>query len=211
MLCGALTAALLAGCGSSSHKTTTHPAATATTPGAPAPAKPPPGFVGRVLTNNELPGFTGSPTSPESSVVAWVSVSGFPANRQAGEEKRLTRLGFVQGLREDLMDGSTPGISIVEQFRTPLQARAENAYGAAQFPKESSGQGKYTTFAVPGIPGALGYGVLASGGQGGINIGFAKGPYAYLVGEELGAQGSPKASIADLIAAAQHLYRRVSP
>ncbi|MBV8218808.1 MAG: hypothetical protein JO325_10115 [Solirubrobacterales bacterium] len=204
MLCGALTGALLAGCGSSSHKT-------ATTQRAPAPAKPAPGFVGRVLTNNELPGFTGSPTTPESSVVTWVIESGFPADQQASEEKRLTRLGFVQGLSEDLMDGSTPGLSVVEQFRTPLQARAENAYGAAQFPKENAGQGKYTTFAVPGIPGALGYGVIASGGHGGINIGFAKGPYAYAVGEELGAQGSPTASIADLIAAAQHLYRRVSP
>lgn len=210
MLCGALAAGLLAGCGSS-HNTTAHRAAGGSASGAPAPAKSPPGFVGRVLVNNELPGFTGSPTSPASSAVEWVTVNSVPANQQASEEKRLTRLGFVRGLREDIMDGSTPGLSLVEQFRTPLQARTENAYQAAQYPKQNAGQGQYTTYAVPGIPGAVGYGVLASGGQGGINVGFSKGRFAYVVGEALGAQGSSKASIAALIAAAQRLYRRVGP
>jgi hypothetical protein len=63
--------------------------------------------------------------------------------------------------------------------------------------------------AVPGIPGARGFGVIAAGNQGGINVTFVKGSYYYLVGQELSGQ-APKSSIASLITAAQHLYRRVS-
>ncbi len=202
-------AVALSACGGSSHKTATRSNLTGTTATSSAPAKPPPGIAGRVLTNNELPGFTGQPPTPDTSISQWELDTQVPSAQQPADKRRLRREGFLQGVSENLSDGGTPGLSVVEQFRTAQGARSENAFGLVQFKHAIATQGKYTEFAVPGIPGALGYGVLGGGG-GGINVSFAKGPYAYTVGEVLGAQGSVKTSIADLVAAARHLYRRIS-
>lgn len=100
---------------------------------------------------------------------------------------------------------ATPGLSEVEQFRSARAARAEIAAESGPLP----GAGTYGTFTVPGIPGARGFSFL-QGGSGGINIAFAKGPYFYLVGQETPGQESVKAATAGLVAAAQHLYHRVS-
>lgn len=203
-----LGAAVLAGCGGSSKQPATGSSGPSTS--APSvPAAPPPGILGRVLTSNELPGFSGSPGRVDNSVASWEAASGVPAAQRAADEKQLVELGFVRGVQENLSNGSAPGLSLVEQFKTPKGARAEEAARTVLFKKVIAGQGTYTAFAVPGIPGALGYGVV-QGGQGGINVAFTKGAYYYLEGEDLAGQGV-KAGMAGLVAAAQRLYRRVSP
>ena len=94
------------------------------------------------------------------------------------------------------------------QFHSDKAARAELAGEVAE-DKGGSG-GPYKAFAVPSIPDADGFSIIA-GGSGGINIAFVKGPYFYLVGQEVGpGTGSISSGIANLIAAAEHLYHRVS-
>jgi hypothetical protein len=209
ILCGAA-AVLLAGCGGSSHKTSSAP--TSGTPSAPAASKPTSAMQGRLLTRNELSGFTGSPGSPDSDASRWVSVtdSGLSASQQAAEVKRLTKLGFVVGDSEDLSDGAFAGLSSVERFKTAQEAQVEVNYEAAQFSKNAAGQGTISAFRVPGIPGALGYAVV-NGGTGGVNISFAKGPYAYVAGQELLAGETLNTAKSKLMAAAEHEHARASP
>ena len=207
IFCGAAVV-LLAGCGSSSHKT--NASATSSTSSSPATSKPL-SMQARLLTGNELPGFTGSPSSPETSASQWVSEtdSGLSASQQAAQVKRLTRLAFVAGDSEDLNDGSTAGVSSVEQFKTAREAQAEVDAEAAQFLKIVARQGTISQFTVPGIPGARGYAVVS--GSGGVNISFAKGPYAYVAGQELLGGETLNTAKAKLIAAARHEYARVTP
>ena len=74
---------------------------------------------------------------------------------------------------------------------------------------KSSNAASAKTFAVPGIPGALGFAEVGSGG-GGINVAFAKGTYAYVVGQVLPSAAEYRVRITKLVAAAQGLYRRAS-
>jgi hypothetical protein len=123
------------------------------------------------------------------------------------DNARLTRLGFIRGARENLSAGPTSGLSGVEQFAS---AKAASAEFVAEISEDKMGAGgPYKAFAVPGIPSARGF-TLIQGGQGGINIAFVKGPYYYLVGQELAPSESTKSAIAGMTAAAQHLYHRVS-
>lgn len=206
LLCGALTVALAAGCGSGGHKSTTQ---SSTTSNAAAS-----GLTSHLLVSNELAGFTGSTPTVATSTATWVSDTGPPPNGTAAEVKRLTRLGFVRGASESMTGGSTGttgGLSAVEQFRSPKDAQAEVDYEADSFKSFPGNAGsQFKTWAIPGIPGARGYGAIGSGG-GGINIGFAKGTYAYIVGQHLPSSSSYSARVQKLIAAAQHLYGRVSP
>jgi hypothetical protein len=99
-------------------------------------------------------------------------------------------------------------LSEAAEFPTGKAARAELAGEIAE-DKSGSG-GPYKAFAVPGIPDADGFSLIADG-SGGINIAFVKGPYFYLVGQEVGpGTGSISSDIANLIAAAQHLDHRVT-
>jgi hypothetical protein len=120
---------------------------------------------------------------------------------------RLKRLGFIRAVRENLAQGATSGLSEVEQFHSAKAASAELAAETAQ--DKTGYGGPYKVFTVPGIPGARGF-TLIQGGQGGVNIAFVKGPYYYLVGQELAPSESSNAATASITAAAQHLYRRVS-
>jgi hypothetical protein len=159
-----------------------------------------------VLTNNELKGFTASPGPVYTTARSWLDAE--QDNTLNADEARLTRLGFIRGVRENLSDGGTAGLSAVEQFPSAKAATAELAAELVGF--RSGSGGPYKAFAVPGIPGADGFSLI-SGGQGGINIAFAKGPYYYLVGQEVGpGPSSVPSDMANLIAAAQHLYHRVS-
>ncbi len=200
--------AWLAGCGAS-HSSTSHSTDTTTAAASTPPNAPRAGILGRVLTNNELKGFTGSPTRPDTGIQSWVKDVGYPPAQLSVLDRKLKRLGFIRGVDENLSMAGTEGVSWVEQFPSPGAARselaAELAYDKTQGPSAAS----YATFAVPGIPEAHGFSFL-SGGQGGINIAFVKGPYYYLVGQELAPSESPHAGIANLVAASQHLYHRVS-
>jgi hypothetical protein len=107
----------------------------------------------RVLTNNELKGFTGSPEGIDTSAGTWLAGEQDPDLN--ADQARLTRLGFIRGVREDLSAGATPGLSVVEQFHSTKAASAELAAEIAEDKVEAGGQ--YKAFAVPGIPGARGY------------------------------------------------------
>jgi hypothetical protein len=202
--------ALVAGCGGSNHKTTgSAPSGGSSSSAASAPRS---GMLARLMTDNELPGFTGTPSSPATSASLWVSEtdSGESESQQAAAVKHLTRLGFLAGDTENLTGASGAGVSSVEQFKTALEAQAELNYDAGQFPKLVAGHGKVILFSVPGIPGARGYGVVSQASGGGANVSFAKGPYAYVVGQQLSGPTINPAK-EELIAAARHEYARVSP
>jgi hypothetical protein len=196
---------MLAGCGGSSHKTSTAatraPATTAST--AATASTPTSGIASWVLTSNELPvGFTGSQPSVDNTISGWLADSQTPSSQVASETKRLTRLGFVAGASENLTGPSGGGVSIAEQFKTPGGARSELANEVKLF--KANDAGYYEAFPVAGIPGAFG---LAEAGQPpGVNVAFASGDYYYLVGAQVSATASSEATI---IAAARRLYRRV--
>ena len=195
--------AWLTGCGAS-HTSASHRTSASATTAATAPVSPSAGILARVLTNNELKGFTGSPGGIDTSAGTWLAADQDPDLN--ADHARLTRLGFIRGVREDLSAGATPGLSVVEQFHSAKAASAELAAEIAE--DKTAAGGPYKAFAVSGIPGARGY-TLIQGSQGGINIAFVKGPYYYLVGQELAPSESINAAIASVTAAAQHLYHRV--
>jgi hypothetical protein len=194
-------AVLLAGCGGSGggHK--------------PASVKPaadtaPAGIRGRLLSNNELAGFTSAGVAVYTTAHAWVSSPNDQqsAAQTSAEKAMLTREGFRAGAVENLTGGAQDGgLSIVEQFRSYAAARGALAYYVSDQKKRQveASDGKYAAFKVTGIPGAVGYSL--GGATGGINIAFARADYYYLVGRE---GGSPR-DIAGLKAAANHLYKRM--
>jgi hypothetical protein len=148
-----------------------------------------PGFVPR--------GFLAPSTSAQSEVAE------SPPERRASEAARLKALGFIAGISERLMP-ETPisvneeAISLVEQFRS---AHGANGEVAAQL-KQALARGE-TAFAVPGIPGARGFG-SSTASPPDANVAFPVGAYYYLVGF-----GSSAPTRSQLITAVQRLYRRV--
>jgi hypothetical protein len=195
------------GCGGSSTasgpttaKTTTTSSGTgsvATTvpPGTPAALR---GVHGGTLLAGDLPGFVPQGyRAPSTSAQSWVAE--FPPAQRGAEAARLEALGFIAGITEQLapaQEGGANGeaISIVERFRS---AHGANGAIAAQV-KQALTRGE-SIFAVAGIPGARGFGSSRDA-----NVAFPVGAYYYLVGFESGT-----ATRAQLIAAAQSLYRRV--
>jgi hypothetical protein len=200
---GVVASLALAGCGGSSHTTSTAAtSAPATTGSTPTTANTSTSSISsRVLTSNELNGFTGSHPSVDNTVSGWLAHRETPSNQVAFETKRLTRLGFVAGASEDLTGPSGGGVSMAEQFKTPGGARSELANEVKVFKAQAAG---YKAFPVTGIPGALG---LAATGARGVNVAFASGDYYYLVGAFVSAVNA--SSEATMITAAKRLYRRV--
>jgi len=203
---GALAAPMLPGCGGSSHNTTTAttsaPATTAST--ATTTSTPTSGIASHVLISHELPaGFTGSEPSVDNTINGWLADSQTPSNQVASETKRLTRLGFVAGARENLTgpEGRS-GVSIAEQFKALGGVRSEFANEVKVF-KATVTTG-YKAFAVTGIPGALG---LADTAAPAVNVAFTSGDYYYLVGAFVSAV--TVSSETAIIAAASRLYQRV--
>ena len=109
----------------------------------------------------------------------------------------LRKDSFAGGIFENLnwQARDTEGLSLVIQLGSPAAART--------YLTIYRGIGDTVPFRVSGIPGAWGF-----GDQGGINIVFADGDYAYLVGA--GWNGStPTVTKAQLFSAAKLLYHRV--
>jgi hypothetical protein len=196
----------LSGCGAGSTSSTattasTGEGSTATTlpPGTPAALQ---GAHGGVLLAGDLPGFVPQGyQAPSTSAQSWVAE--YPPAQQASEAARLEALGFIAGINERLAPAQGPGasgeaISLVEQFRSAQGASGEVA---AQL-KQALAHGE-TAFAVPGIPGAHGFG-SSTAKPPDANIAFSVGAYYYLVGF-----GSSAPTRSQLITAAQRLYRRV--
>lgn len=88
--------------------------------------------------------------------------------------------------------------------RDPTRLDPDRAIRSSQL-QQAIGRGE-SAFAVAGIPGARGFGFNGSQGPN-ANVAFAVGPDYYLVGFQAHANGGP--TRAQLIAAAQSLYRRV--
>lgn len=200
ILGGAAAMLLLTACGGSGQKTTTTTSSVVTT--APATSSAPePGITRRLLQSTEVPaGFTaqGSP-SVTPTIAQFLQQIQTPSYQLRSETARLKRLGFVTAASQNLNSAQGPGISVVEQFRSPAGARAEFAQNLATFTRG----GAQLKFPVPGIPHSGGFG--GSGPNGGVNVAFADGDYYYLVGEEPNA----RANRAAVIASAQKLYHRV--
>jgi hypothetical protein len=109
---------------------------------------------------------------------------------------RLRKDGFAGGIFEQLRwrARNIEGLSMVVQLGSPAAARKYlTMYN-----------GLHTPFPVAGIPGARGF-----GDQGGINIVFADGDYAYLVGAGWQPGSTHKVTKVQLLAAAKLLYHRV--
>ena len=218
-LAGIVAVLLLAGCGGSSHKTASATTGAAAGPSA-APAGPsgtsalPPGappalrgVFGHVLRASELPGFSPAGRQLGINASSWVAGLGLPPSERASEAARLQRLGFVAAVGEHLASSSgsaAEALSIVEQFPTQQAAARELA---AQV-KMGEAQGA-KAFAVPGIPGASGFGG-AHGPFTGVNVVFQAGPYYYLVGAGWPSGTPNPPTRAAVIAAAERQYRRLN-
>jgi hypothetical protein len=200
------------GCGGSSTSSsrTTAKATTASTgsaavtpqPGTPAALRGVRGVHGGVLVAGDLPGFVPQGyRAPSTS--AQSAVAEYPPERRASEAARLKALGFIAGISEQLAPAQGRGatgeaISLVEQFRSAHGASGEVA---AEL-KQALARGE-TAFAVPGIPGARGFG-SSTGSPPDANVAFPVGAYYYLVGF-----GSSAPTRSQLITAARRLYGRV--
>jgi hypothetical protein len=150
----------------------------------------------------DLRGFVPQGYRPPSTS-AQSEVAEFPPSLRASEAARLRALGFVAGIGEQLAPAPGTGaggeaISLVEQFRSPRGANGE----VADQLKNALARGE-TAFAVPGIPGARGFGSSTSSPPD-ANVAFPIGAYYYLVGFGSSAPTRP-----ELIAAARKLYDRV--
>jgi hypothetical protein len=207
----ALAALAFSSCGSSSTATgpttaktttalgSTGSAATTLPPGTPAAFR---GVHGGTLLAGDLPGFVPQGyRAPSTSAQA--AVAEYPPAQQASEAARLKALGFIASITERLAPAQAPGasgeaISLVEQFHSAHGASGEVA---AQL-KQALARGE-TAFAVPGIPGAGGFG-SSTASPPDANVAFPVGAYYYLVGF-----GSSVPTRSQLITAAQRLYRRV--
>jgi len=176
-----------------------------------AAATPPPGTPaalrgahGAVLLAGDLPGFVPRGyRAPSTSAQSWVAE--FPPEQRAAEAARLEALGFVAGIGEQLgpgngIEGNKEAVSLVEQFRSAHGASGE----VASQLKLALARGE-SAFSVPGIPGARGFGSIASSTD--ANVVFPLGAYYYVVGFSAPTAGAP--THAQLIAAAQRLYGRV--
>ena len=201
------------GCGGSSTSSsrTTGKATTASSgtgaaavtlpPGTPAALR---GAHGGVLLAGDLPRFVPA-GQLKLSTSAQSAVAEDPPEQRAAEEARLKALGFIAGLNEPLVPSAgsiTTGeaISLVELFRSSHGANGEVASQLQLALKRGE-----IAFAVPGIPGARGFGFSASNTD--ANVAFPVGAYYYLVGFGVPTASAP--TRAQLITAAQRLYRRV--
>ena len=140
-------------------------------------------LAGRVLRPGEFPGFVPKQQpSALTDVAAWNKVA---PSGGVDVRARLTREGFIAGVREDLTwtKGTDRGaLSAAVRLGSPKAARAEIAAQLRDFRAEIGHRGvlTYTAFTVPGIPGAHGFTKTAKDGAG-HNIIWADGPFTYHV------------------------------
>jgi hypothetical protein len=212
---------VLGACGSSSKTTastasSSAAAATSTpsTPGSPpsTPAIPPNAppalraVAGRVLNAGDLTGFApqGRRTLGMNASM-WVAEEHLPPAQQTSETARLQHLGFATAVSERLAPASGPAeaISVVVLFHSAQAARSNLAAEV----RRGTARGA-SAFAVPGIPGAEGFGG-ATAGSTGYNVAFAIGNYYYLVGAGYPTGAPHPPTHEELIVAAQRLYARL--
>jgi hypothetical protein len=168
-------------------------------------------LAGRVIRAGEFAGFVPKQrASALTDVAEWNKVA---PSGGVDVRARLTREGFVAGVREDLIwtKGNDRGaLSAAVRLGSPKAATNEIAQQLRDFHAEVGHRGvlRYNAFSVPGIPGAHGFTKTAKDGAG-HNIIWADGPFIYHVGVGWGPQVTDKPTEAQLIAAARTLYSRV--
>jgi hypothetical protein len=212
---GVVVAIVVAGCGGTSHKSSTTNTATSSSSRQLGP-RAPAAFVSRLLAAEEMRGFVpqGQPayaSRPEN----WVVLALVPEAEQAEEVASLKRLGFIAAARESLgpsaaqeAGSGAEGLSIVEQLRSASAARTRLA-AVFEKQKASSKPGELTTFALAPLPGARGF-ALANPQTTGVYVAFTSGPYYYLVGANWPATAGDEPVHGPLVAeTAEHLYDRV--
>jgi hypothetical protein len=155
-------------------------------------------LTGRVLKAGQLPGMrSDAKLVIVRTATAW-------SEGDATQATRLKRWGFVGGVAEAMLtpgNSNRYGLSLVIQLSSAANARAA-------LKAEYSSNGPWTHFAVPSIPGAVGFERLTSS-EGGRNIAFALGPYTYLVGVGWLAGTRNSVPRSALLIAAKLLYARV--
>lgn len=161
-----------------------------------------------VITPAVLPGFV-RPRPPmiSSSSSAWATIERSTYPRR--EAARLRALGFVDAIDEQLharFPVSAAAISVAEQYRSPLGARAELAHQYGQL-KHSRGM-TVSTFTV-GIPDAYGVRVVG-GGMSALNVLFSAGPYYYLVAADYPSSAHYATTARRLLAATRTLYLAIT-
>lgn len=163
----------------------------------------------RVIAHGEFPGF--GPFGP-SDLQTFRSAAAFlaqyqqaltPSQRSAWVAL-LHREGFVAVVVEQLgsLRAHRGGLSWAMELGSPAGAKSEVAKEVA----EAQTHGPVSRFRVGGIPTASAF-RLGTNSNGGDNILFSDGRFAYFVGVGWNNGGTPARSA--LIAAAQSLYKRV--
>jgi hypothetical protein len=98
-----------------------------------------------------------------SSPAVWVSSGGLPGTPGQTEARRLSGMGFVAGVREEL-GSNQPAVAEVdaevEQFRSAAAADTELSYSLDQARATGRSPGyKFARLKVAGVPGARGYAI----------------------------------------------------
>jgi hypothetical protein len=170
---------LLNGCGGSSK---THTATSATPGGA---ISGPQSLVAHLPPINQFPRLQPiSAPNVVSSPQVWVASLGLPGTPGQLDAARLTKLGFIAGVQEEL-GSNEPSVAevdaLVEQFHTAGAARAELRYRLATARSTGRSPGyKFARFSVTGVPSAVGYSTKQPANLSDA-VAFAAGRYFYLI------------------------------
>ncbi len=158
-----------------------------------------------VLQSGQLGGMATQSAAPLTNATDWAAADELSPQANKAEVARLKKIGFVAGLSLPLVtknNANRYGLTAVEQFKSPSGAKAELTHTV-------STDGPWTSFPVPGIPGARGFEQGGSSG-GGRNIAFTHDDYYYIIGSGWQTGASNAVPRAAIIAAAVALYHRVA-
>ena len=161
-----------------------------------------------VITPAVLPGFVRSRAPMiSSSSSAWAAAERPTSPRR--EAARLRALGLVRAIDEQLharFPVSAGAMSIAEQYRSPLGARAELAHQYRQL--EHSRGAQVSTFPV-GIPDAHGVRVVGAR-MSAVNVLFSTGPYYYVVAADYPSSARYAPTATRILAATRTLYLAIT-
>lgn len=205
--CAAVFVLLLTSCGGSSKPNT----ATQATPG--GAGSGPQSLVDHLPPLGQFPDLhpITQPTVIPSPAV-WVANAGLPGTLGQADAHRLSRLGFVAGVHEELGSDSPTTAEVdaqVEQFRNTAAAAAELRYRVGQARSTGRSPGyKFAHFDVSGVPGAVGYGVKQPASASDA-VAFAAGPYFYSLHSVLPTSASNAVTPRQLSTEAVAWYRHL--
>ncbi len=202
-------AAALGGCGSGSS-TAARPA---TAPGA-GSASASQSLVSHLPPTTPFPQV--QPLAPPAVIASpsqWTADGGLPGTPGRRNAERLTKLGFLGGVRERMGSEQRSVSEInaaVERFRTAAAARAELGYRFDQARATGSSPGRsFSQLAIAGIPGARAYAIRQPGSSSDA-IAFAAGPYFYLMQSQVPAGSPNPVTLRQLETGASAWYRRAT-